>query len=285
MPDVSTRLDGSLPLVQGSLTDTAQDTLGSGYLIRTHHHQVLIHRKHTILGEDIEQSPFSQESAGKVTYIEDKVVFCICPIAGELKRLRLRLDASFLLVHLRHMGKACGIGIVFGFRSVADEENLYIIVESAPCPKGIPFVAVDLVERLFQRHSPALQFAMHQRKSVHQDSHIIAVGIFAPFGHILVEYLHMVVVYILLVDELDVLRSPVVKGNVHNLCALDAFGLVLDGHLRRSDVPVEELLPFLVGKGKPVQALHLLAEVGNEGCFVGDVHPFVPLLRQLLDER
>ena len=182
------------------------------------------------------------------------------------------------------MGKARGVGIVFRFRSVRDEEYLHIVVQSAARPERIPFVAVYLVESLFQRHPPALQFAMHQRQPVHQYGHIVAVFVAAALGHILVQHLQMVVVDVSLVYQADVLRRAVVHRDVHNLLPLYALRLVLDGHLRRSNLFLKQLLPFSIRERQAVQPVYLPAEVFYQGRLRGDVHALVALLRQLMNE-
>ena len=182
------------------------------------------------------------------------------------------------------MGKPRRVAVVFRFGTVADDEHLHIIIEATSCPKRLPFIAVDLVEGFLQRHAATFQFAMHQRQAVDEDGHIIAVGLGTTFGHILVEHLNMVVVDVLLVDELHVLRAAVVAGDVDDFGALDAFGLVLDAHLGRSNMLLKELFPLLVRKSQMVEPFHLLAQVGDELRLGGDFDIFVALLHKLLDE-
>ena len=175
------------------------------------------------------------------------------------------------------MGIACSVGIVFCLGAVGDDEHLHIVVEATACPKRIAFVAVDLVEGLLERHTTAFQLAMYQRQAIDEDSDIITIGISPAFRHILVEHLRMIVVDILFVDELHVLGATVVTGDVDNLRALDARGLVLDGHLWRSDMLLKKLFPLLVGEGETIEAFHLMAQVIDELRLSGDVDALVAL--------
>ena len=231
MPDVASGARATLPFVHRGLLDAQHDALGGGNLVGTHHEEVLVDREDAVFGQHVEQRGLGKEGLGEVAQVDNGGVFGIGPIAGELKRLRLGLHLRLALVDGSHVGKTRRVAVVFRFGAVADDEHLHIIVEAAACPKRFAFVAVDLVEGFLQRHAATFQFAMHQRQAVDENRHIIAVGLGAAFGHVLVEHLNMVVVDVLLVDELHVLRSAVVAGDVDDFGALDAFGLVLDAHL------------------------------------------------------
>ena len=284
VPDVAASAKAPLPFVHRGLLDAQHDALGGGNLIGTHHEEVFVDREDAVFGQHVEQRGLGEEGLGEVAQVDDWGVFGISPIAGELKRLRLGLHLRLALVDGSHVGKPRCVAVVFRFGAVADDEHLHIIVEAASCPKRLPFIAVDLVEGFLQRHATTFQFAMHQRQAVDKDGHIITVGLGAAFGHVLVEHLNMVVVDVLLVDELHVLRSAVVAGDVDDFGALDAFGLVLDAHLGRGDMLLKELFPLLIRKSQMVQPFHLLAQVGDELRLGGDVDIFVALLHQLLDE-
>ena len=75
-------------MIQGNL-DTLGNTLGSSYLVRTHHQQFLIYIEHTIFGKNFEQCAFNEEGLGKILQVTDKVVFPIAPVACKLKRVAL----------------------------------------------------------------------------------------------------------------------------------------------------------------------------------------------------
>ena len=97
-----------------------------------------------------------KEGLGKVYDIRDNLIVGICPVACKLKAVAgLGL---FSLAALRVLdGIYTGsIGVILGQRSVRDNENLHIFEKSAARPKGITLVALNLVERFTDRHSPAL---------------------------------------------------------------------------------------------------------------------------------
>ena len=285
VPDVATRLDGALPLVHRRLFDAQQNPFRGSNLIGAHHHQVLIDREHAELRQHIQQRHLCQEGAGEISQIQYLVILRIAPVAGELKRLRLCLHPLFLTVrHGCHMSKACRVGVVFRLCAVRDDEHLHIVIQATSCPKRIPFIAVDLVERLLDVHTSPFQFHMYQRQTIHQDGHIVAVGIVTPFRHILVQHLQVVVVDVALVYQFDVLRVAIIARDVHNLRALNPFRLVLNRHLRRGDVSFQQLLPLLIRERHPIQAFHLLAKIRQQLRLAGDVHTLIALSHQLLDE-
>jgi len=77
----------------------------------------------------------------------------------------------------------------------------------------VALVAVDLVERLPDVHPATLQLHMHQRQPVDKDRHVATRRMspaVADSGFVLVEDLQPVVVDVLLVDQANVLRRPVV---------------------------------------------------------------------------
>ena len=86
------------------------------------------------------------------------------------------------------MAVAGRVGVVFCIRAIGDNENLYILIQTATSPKAVPLVTVDLVERLFDGHTAPLQFHMNQRQTVYQNRDIIAVIIVAAILHILDVY-------------------------------------------------------------------------------------------------
>ena len=238
-----------------------QDAFGSGYLIRTHHHQVLVDGKHAVFGQDIEQGFFGQEGLGKVLQIVDDVVFGICPIACKLKRVALCLHPSLLLVCFLHMGIAGGVAVIFGKGAVADDEQLHIIEQAIVRPKRLPAVTVDLVECFLDIDPTTLQLYMHQGQTVHQDGHIVAVLGCATGGGVLVEHLHSVVVNVPLVNKADVLCLAIVQEDIYDRVTLDAFGLVFDVEIFIGYLLRKQAFPFGIAQADVIQLLQLHTEV------------------------
>lgn len=144
------------------------------------------------------------------------------------------------------MAVAGRVGVVFCIRAVGDNENLYILIQTATSPKAVPLVTVDLVERLFDRHTAPLQFHMNQRQTVYQNRDIIAVIIVAVVFHILVDNLQTVVVDVLFIQQRDIDRRAVLAGQVLNVVLLDAAGLFFDAIVRVGDFILKKEVPFFI---------------------------------------
>ena len=61
---------------------------------------------------------------------------------------------------------ARSIAVIFGMRSVGNGEDLHILEESACRPETVALIAVDLVERFPDLHTPALEFEMYKVQPV-----------------------------------------------------------------------------------------------------------------------
>ena len=73
---------------------------------------------------------------------------------------------------------------------------------------------------------------MHQRQTVHEYRHIIAV-LMGPILHlVLIDHLQSIVIDILLINQLDVLCQTIIQSQVQHIAlALNHLRLVEDGHL------------------------------------------------------
>ena len=60
-------------------------------------------------------------------------------------------------------------------RAVGNDEDLDEAEEARPRPEALADIAVDLVERLANRHAPPLQLAMNERNAVDENRDVIAV--------------------------------------------------------------------------------------------------------------
>ena len=112
------------------------------------------------------------------------------------------------------MLKSCCVGIILCMRTIGDYKQLYILIQSATCPKAVTLVSIDLVKR-FSNCVPSLfKFNMHQWQSVYQNRHIITSIMLSTVFFILVYYLQMIVMNVGFVDQLDVFYISVIKGKV-----------------------------------------------------------------------
>ena len=103
------------------------------------------------------------------------------------------------------MVEACRVGVILGIGSVGNDENLNIFVQSATCPKTIPLIAVNLVERLFELDTSTLQLDMHKRQTIDKYGHIVAGIVVSLLLLVLVDDLEVVVMDVFLVNKVDVL--------------------------------------------------------------------------------
>ena len=103
-----------------------------------------------------------KERAGKVHQVRNDAIFPIRPKGRKFKAVACLFAAlSGRSGALFNMAVAGRVGVVFCIRAVGDNENLYILIQTATSPKAVPLVTVDLVERLFDGHTAPLQFHMN----------------------------------------------------------------------------------------------------------------------------
>ena len=185
--------------------------------------------------------------------------------------------ATALLVLLLDMAVTSGVAVVFGLRTVGDNEDLHILIERASCPEGFPAIAVDLVEGFLEAHTSALQLDMYQWQAVHKDGHVVAVRAFAIVHLVLVDYLGGVVVNVLCVDEVDVFLLAAVKGETLHVVTLNGLGFLRDALALVGDFGLEESLPLVVGEDKIIEFLQLPSEIANQFVLMMNVRILVAL--------
>src|SRR5699024_7647004 len=109
---------------------------------------------------------------------------------------------------------------------------------------------IDLIERLTDIHTTALQLDVHHRQAVDQHRDVVPISpgalVLLNTGAVLVDHLQTVVVYVRLVDEPDILRRPIVAGEELAGVLLEADGLLHDAVVRSSDPLAEELRPLAI---------------------------------------
>ena len=284
MPDVAPCPSGALQAAVVGILYLQQDAFGSRYLIRAHHHQVLVGSEYAILGQDIQQGFLGQKGLGEILQVVDDVVFGICPIAGKLKRVALGFHPHLLLGCFLHMGVSGGVAVILGKGAVADDEQLHIVEQAIVRPKRFTSVTVNLVERFLEVDASALQLHMHQGQSVHKDGHIVSVLGCATRRCILIQYLYRIIMNIALVDKADVLCLAIVQQDIYDGVTLYAFGLVFDVEIFIGYLLCEQAFPFCIAQADAVQLLQLHAEIIHQPLFVVDVQAFVALCHQLTDK-
>ena len=166
MPDITTTLDTAVLLIIIGNFDTIENSLRSCNLIRTHDHQHILRCKNTILRKNIQNRMFCEEGLCKVNQIWNHTVIGICPEAGKLKAITcLSLTCSPLLMFFFCIPSSA-VGIILCICSIGYNKNLDILIQSAPRPKRIPLVTVDLVKCLTDGNTSTLQLNMHKRQTI-----------------------------------------------------------------------------------------------------------------------
>ena len=229
VPDVASCLSRTFPMmIQGNL-DTLGNTLGSSYLVRTHHQQFLIYIEHTIFGKNFEQRAFYEEGLGKVLQVADKVVFPITPVACKLKRVALNfLFLPLLLVSFLLTSIAGGIAVILGLSAIADDKQLNVIKHSLACPEAFASIAVYLVEGFPDAYTSAFQLNMNEWQTVHQDGYIIAVGVGSASGHVLVDNLQIILEHVIFMDKVNIGINTIVTFYFYcGIFLLNHAGLIL----------------------------------------------------------
>jgi len=120
-----------------------------------------------------------KKCAGEVNDIRDYFVFRIRPIRSKLEAVAGLLRLPFAVFFLPNGAYAGRVGIVLSMRTVGDHEYLNILIKAATDPEAIPLITVDLVERFLERNAAALELNVHQRESVYEYGHVVAVIIVA----------------------------------------------------------------------------------------------------------
>src|SRR5699024_3629160 len=117
-------------------------------------------------------------------------------------------------------------------------------------------VTMYLVESLTNRHAALFQFDLHQRQAINQDSYVITVSVRTCLFKLL-DNLHFVAHEILFIDQIDVLKTPVVKNKVADIVDMDFTGFIQDAIARIIQTLLRETPPLAVIKHHPIEVLKL----------------------------
>ncbi|CDC41005.1 uncharacterized protein BN621_01872 [Clostridium sp. CAG:352] len=170
---------------------------------------------------------FCKKGFCKVHKVRDGTVFFIRPITCKFKAIRsLFLFCCVFFCIIFDMLKSCCIRIILCVCTIGDYKQLYILIQSAACPKAVTLVSIDLVKRFSNCVSSFFKLNMHQWQSVYQNRHIITSIMLSAIFFILVYYLQMIVMNVGFVDQFDVFYISVIKGNVLQILFLYFAGFL-----------------------------------------------------------
>ena len=141
-----------------------------------------------------------KKSFGKVDKVGDNPIVRVRPKRRKFKALT-------------GSARARGVGIIFCVRPVADNKNLHVVKKSATRPKRISAVTIDLIKRLANGNAAPFQLDVHERETVYQNRHVVAVGVPGSLrgaDFVLIDNLQAIVMDIGAVDERDIFRHAVI---------------------------------------------------------------------------
>ena len=225
-----------------------------------------------------------KERLCKVHKVRNELVVGVCPKRGELKRITGLLDFPLAVFLLLYSADAGGVGIILGMRTVANDENLYIFVKPAVCPKTVSLITVNLIERFFQRDATAFQFDMYQRKTVDKHRYIIAVFKIAAVFFILIDDLQTVVMDVFLVNQGDIFTAAVISAQNLNAIFLNQTRLLYNTIVVIGKILAEEPFPLIIRKSVIVQLFELCTQIVHQLVAIMDLQIGVALLGKLLDK-
>ena len=102
---------------------------------------------------------------------------------------------------------------------------------------------MDLVKCLADGYAAPLQLDLHHRQTVHQNRHIIAVGMRASLLKLL-DHLQLVAGLVAFVDQMDVLNPAIVKDKIMDVVILDLAGFVDDAFAGPVQIGLDEARPL-----------------------------------------
>ena len=253
VPDIAACFNRTALLVGRRNLDAVEDALRRSDLIWAHHQQQVFRRKHAVAGQDIQQRVLGKKRLGEVDQIRNDLVVGVCPERGEFKAVAGLFALVPPLTHLLDVAAAGGVGIILRVRAVGNDKYLHILIKTAGRPKAVALVALDLVERLADGDTAALEFDMYHGQAIDQHRHVIAHIVRASALLILVDDLKEVIVNILFVDEIDIFRRAAVLPQHLHMVVLDLARLFHDALVGTGNAALEKALPLRIGEGVVVQ--------------------------------
>ena len=251
MPDVATSLNGTVGALIIGTNNAVKYLLASHNLIWSHHHKQFLTGENAILGKYFQDDMLREERKGKVYQVENRLIGSVSPIRCELKAVAGLLSAFLwiMLLNLLDMGVACCVAVILGLSAVADDKQLHILIKSCASPEAFALIAVYLVKCLFNAYATSLQLHMNQWQTIDKNCHIITSVVSTAFFLILVYDLKRVVVYVFLVNEIDVhWQFTTITFENLDVILLNNERFFFYAVVATSNVALEEPFPFIFGE-------------------------------------
>ena len=213
VPNISTAFHTSIFLIIICDLNTVQNTLRCRDLVWTHNHQHIFRSKNTVFCEDIQNRMLCKKRLSKINQIRDHTIVGVRPEAGKFKAVACpRLACSSFLMFLFRISSGT-IGIILRICSIRNDKNLNILIQSTPCPKRLSLIAVNLVKCLTNSNTSSFQFNMHERQTINQNGHIIAIVVLCAVlfaDRILIDNLQSVIMDVCFINQCNILGFPTI---------------------------------------------------------------------------
>ena len=177
-----------------------------------------------------------------------------------------------------------GIGVILGVRSIGNDENLHILIQTACRKEAVSLIAFDLIKCFPDSNATAFQLYMDKRQTIDQNGYIITCVMLAFGFFILVNDLKAVIMNILFVNKLNILGSSVIPMKHFDMIGLHGAAFLYDALVRVGKRFRKKPLPLAVRKGIVIQNFQLSSKIRNQTVFIMNRKVLVPLHGQQSDE-
>ena len=258
--------------VAAVLVNALDDSLDSIYLVRTHHHQLLLAgHQHHVAADHFAKGAFGEELFGEAVEMGDLLVVLPGKLVERQKTL-VGVEAEVVAVVV---GKVPGIG------AVADDEELHKAEQCfAVTIAGVVFVFDNLLHGPARAYSQRFQLYLYHRHAVDEEQHIVAVMAVIGVDAKLVDYLKAVFAPLFDVDQGVMQRCAIV--------ALEAVALAQmasSGEDVRGDDLIQQAGKLCIRQMHSIERLKLFAEVLLQCVPVADVRAIAVLeILQFVDQ-
>ena len=122
---------------------------------------------------------------------------------------------------------------------------------------------------------------MYQWQAIHQNRYVIAISSLTTCWCVLTHHLQLVLMYMLFIEQHDVLHIPIVKSKIETRVFLYHSRFLYDATIGLGDTSSEEAFPLAIVKTYTVQLLQLLAKICDEFLFCSNAQILILLHSQL----
>ena len=195
--------------------------------------------KNNMTANHLGDMAFIEECTGEIAQTIDAVVLFIRPVKG------------------LHFGLLALIGVIFCVHPVRDDKDLHILEKPKARCKALAMITIDLIKGFSDLNPPAFQLNMHQRQTIDQDRHIIAINAVA-FLCDLMHHLKSVLAPFVGVEEIDADLLSIITSEpeflAENMGTLKNISLI---------EVVEDTEKFIIREACIVMSLKLKFQIGK----------------------